>query len=97
MKLKGFLTTDAPCIGRGLPGSLKGGSEITGNYQETSMEVEIPRNMGKRCRAGLRRGYGIDGEFGCEESSLTARITSAELSSCGEVDGGNGRRRWPRR
>jgi len=42
-------------IGRGLPGSLKGGSEITGNYQEIPMEVEIPGNMGKRCRAGLRR------------------------------------------
>ena len=43
-------------IGRRLPGSLKGGSEITGNYQEISMEVEIPGNIGKRCRAGLRRG-----------------------------------------
>ena len=43
-------------IGRGLPGSLKGGSKITGNCQEIPMEVEIPGNMGKRCRAGLRRG-----------------------------------------
>ena len=34
----------------------KGGLEITGNYQEIPMEVEIPGNMGKRCRAGLRRG-----------------------------------------
>ena len=43
-------------IGRGLPGSLKGGSKITGSYQEIPMEVEIPGNMGKQCRAGLRRG-----------------------------------------
>ena len=32
-------------MGRGLPGSLKGGSEITGNNQDISMEVEIPGNM----------------------------------------------------
>ena len=33
---------------RGLPGSLKGDSEIAGNYQEIPMEVEIPGNMDKR-------------------------------------------------
>ena len=31
--------TAAAAIGRGLPGSLKGGSEITENYQEIPMEV----------------------------------------------------------
>ena len=43
-------------MGRGLPESPKRGSEITGDYPEIPTEAEIPGNMGKRYRDGLRCG-----------------------------------------